>query len=251
MLTPETFKTPPISEAIIEIRFTSPEKRSVDYYEAFHNAIQTQYPEKKKKVSWSQTINLTKGSAPVISAEESPTIEKFLFVSEDKTQIVQVGSSSLSFNKLKPYRSWETFSSEAKRIWSEFQAFAGPNNIQRIGLRYVNNIKLPLPVADFRDYCVLFPEFPSDMPHELSSFLSRFGVFDKQVGAEAAVTLVFDPKKITPTSLPLILDIDTYYKFDVFKPDTEAIWSRLDSLRNLKNRIFFSSITEQSKELFR
>ena len=48
--------------------------------------------------------------------------------------------------------------------------------------------------------------------------------------------------------IPLIFDIDVLKDTDYSK-SADQIWSDLEILRNLKNDIFFKSITEKAKEL--
>jgi uncharacterized protein (TIGR04255 family) len=45
------------------------------------------------------------------------------------------------------------------------------------------------------------------------------------------------------------LDIDVFREVSL-EPDSEKIWEILEELRNIKNNIFFKSITQKTKELF-
>jgi uncharacterized protein (TIGR04255 family) len=56
---------------------------------------------------------------------------------------------------------------------------------------------------------------------------------------------------VTDTNkVPLIFDIDVFREaaFDV---KGEELWQAFEKLRDLKNNIFFKSITPKAKELFR
>ena len=54
---------------------------------------------------------------------------------------------------------------------------------------------------------------------------------------------------VDPNFLPLYLDIEVFKQVEA-NIDEEVIWETLERLRNLKNRLFFSFITERTKELF-
>jgi len=49
--------------------------------------------------------------------------------------------------------------------------------------------------------------------------------------------------------ISLILDIDVYKSQD-FSPDSQDMWSFFEQFHELKNRIFFQSITEETARLF-
>jgi hypothetical protein len=65
------------------------------------------------------------------------------------------------------------------------------------------------------------------------------------------VTLTFEPPTPGATTLNLIFDNEAAYGFNALTVDTEAIWSKLAELRDLKNKVFDASLTEKAKELFR
>lgn len=50
--------------------------------------------------------------------------------------------------------------------------------------------------------------------------------------------------------LPLIFDIDVIKKANFMKKESD-IWMDFNLLRQFKNEIFFNSITEKTKELFK
>jgi len=50
--------------------------------------------------------------------------------------------------------------------------------------------------------------------------------------------------------LPLILDIDVFSKINFINSD-EEMWKEFEKLRKFKNDVFFYSITEKTKELFK
>jgi uncharacterized protein (TIGR04255 family) len=50
--------------------------------------------------------------------------------------------------------------------------------------------------------------------------------------------------------LPLVFDIDVFRLISL-DPNSEEIWNIMGILRNFKNDIFFKSLTEKAKELFK
>ena len=52
------------------------------------------------------------------------------------------------------------------------------------------------------------------------------------------------------THIPYIFDVDVF-RSTPDGVDAESLWEQLDELREVKNRVFFESLTDEAKELFR
>ena len=64
----------------------------------------------------------------------------FSYRSLDEKNIFQVRKDGFSHNRLAPYTEWQSFSAEARRLWSIYRDEAGPADIEMIGLNYINEI---------------------------------------------------------------------------------------------------------------
>ena len=246
----ETFPHAPITEALLDIQATLPESSDAARLLEFESLVKDRFPEKKELFFWEQGFQLHLGK----EAQPMPLIQRLqghLFVSPDKTKLVQARVNGFTFNKLKPYESWDKFNEEARELWEHYRAIASPVNVTRVALRYLNRIEIPLPIKDLKDWGVLFPDVPPDIPQGLTEFFLRFVTPDPESGASGIITMTFEPPHPERTVLPLILDVDVFYSFDLMAPKTEYLWGKFAQLRELKNKIFFSIITENAKNLFR
>jgi uncharacterized protein (TIGR04255 family) len=68
--------------------------------------------------------------------------------------------------------------------------------------------------------------------------------------ATAIVLIATEPAQAGAGKLTLVLDIDAFYETSL-DPRAEELWTRLETLRDLKNNIFFCSTTPKAKELFK
>ncbi len=84
----------------------------------------------------------------------------------------------------------------------------------------------------------------------VSAYALQMVVHDPGTDCGAVINQAIDPSGATPKSLPIIFDIDAFKVVD-FTADSPEIWTLVDQLRILKNEVFFKSLTEKAKELFR
>jgi hypothetical protein len=69
------------------------------------------------------------------------------FVSPDKLHVFQARLNGFTFSRLPPYVDWESFRTEARRLWDLYRAVANPIAPTRIAVRYINRLDLPLPIV--------------------------------------------------------------------------------------------------------
>lgn len=241
-------KNAPITEALIDIRIKIKEGFDVERFQALSEAISGQYPDKKARHRWEGRFEFKKGEGPISSGAE--TIDGYIFTSVDGKQVFQSRVDGFTFNRLKPYDRWESFRDEARRLWQLYSSLVEPD-IVRVAVRYINKFNIPLfpqPLRDFSEYLTAAPIVPEGLPQGVSSFLSRVVVHDPEADADAIMTQAFE-QIVDPKLLPIILDIDLFKQGELISED-EA-WQILEKLRHLKNKIFFKSITEKAKELFK
>jgi uncharacterized protein (TIGR04255 family) len=161
---------------------------------------------------------------------------------EDGSEVVQLRRNGLTYNILKNYPGWEALKEMARHQWQGFLAVSGPVNVSRLAVRYINAINIPVG-ADYDEYLTTGPRVPKLVPPIVVSFLQRVVVPFEQVSAHAIITQTLE----MPT--PAALDIDVFAECSLEGASAD-IWSRLEQLRNIANRIFFSSLTEKMLESY-
>ncbi|MBI4389800.1 MAG: TIGR04255 family protein [Nitrospinae bacterium] len=246
----EHFKNAPIREALIDIRATLPPEIDLSVLEKFQDEIKARFPERKKRVFWENRLEFHGENPPQVTPKGGP--DGYLFKSPNEQKVVQARRDGFTFNKLKPYDHWDIFRNEAKELWDRYLKIAKPTKITRIVLRYINCIEIPIvkPEVALEDYVLIYPEIPKDFPYKLANFLTVMEVLDIENEITARINISMEPIKSEGKTLPLIFDIDAYRMLDL-DPNDQKIWEIFETLRTFKNKIFFGSMTEKSKELFR
>lgn len=238
----------PIAEALLDIQVVLPKSVTISDLEKLHDFFRERFPLKKPRASGSIRVEIKgEGVEPKISTSAAP--DGFFFSSSDSKQVVQARLNGFSFSRLKSYNTWETFRDEARAAWNIYTKIVAPESITRIALRYINRIEIPFPMGDFKEYVLTTAEIAPGLPQGMSEFFMRLVVPKQELEATAIITQAMEPVQ-EGARLPLIFDIDVF-RLGSFAVATDEIWTMFESLRNLKNEIFFKSITPKAEELFK
>ncbi|NGM81720.1 TIGR04255 family protein [Paenibacillus sp. 7124] len=87
------------------------------------------------------------------------------------------------------------------------------------------------------------------MPQGLSDFFTQLVIPSTDGKCMAIITETIDNSRRTEHILPLLFDINVI-KEVVFSAK-EDFWLLFDEMHDYKNQIFFNSITDKGRELFR
>ncbi|MGM8366494.1 TIGR04255 family protein [Virgibacillus sp. W0181] len=245
----EVFNKAPVTEALLNIKVKLPSQITLATLDNFHEKIKNNYPYKRKIQTWEGGMEFNAKGAPKVD-EPTSTIDGYIFKSVDGSKIVQARFDGLTFHMLSPYSEWKDFVEEAENLWNIYKAFLTPTIILQLGLRYINRIELPLPVHDLKEYLLTVPDVSSTVNYPLSGFFMRLVMKDNDSDAIAIVTETIDQDNQDSTILPIIFDTDVTIN-DLNLDYKDDFWEQVAQMRNFKNNLFFNSLTEKGKELFR
>lgn len=242
-------KNAPIVEALLDIQVLLPADTDLATLASVQDRVRERYPNRQERQHWQINAMRTNGGQPEVSQSGGPIGYAFLppDVCQDRT--FQSRLDGFTFSKFKPYEAWSKFQSEAKELWGNYVEVSRPVAVKRLALRTVNSLNLPLPFADFKEYLLTTPEVAPGIPSGLAQFFMNLAI-PQPAGETATVTLAMPPLQ-QPNSafVTVIFDIDVFAE-QTFPPDADAIWEKCERLRQIRNDIFFSSLTEKAKELF-
>lgn len=173
------------------------------------------------------------------------------FRSTDEKHIAQFNRDGFVFSRLEPYKNWEQLSTEGFKVWTVFKEVAQPTEILRLGLRFINRIPLPVGELRFEDYIQPAPVSPigMDLPFHGYMHHDTLAVPDHPYAITVIRTIQLPPNSGGP-GVALILDIDVFTTQGV-RLDEGILIQRMNEMRWLKNKVFFGSVTEKTKRLFR
>ena len=164
-----------------------------------------------------------------------------------KNRLLQIRPNGFTYSWLRPYSNWADLRAAAKQAWEIYTDLVMPENVIRAAVRYINHIRLPLPITELRDFLPASPDYPAEWPQTMTGYLSRIAVVDEASGNRAIVTQTSEQTD-ERGMMNFLLDIDC---FNADPPrDAVELWELLDRLRDLKNQIFFNAVSERLLEMF-
>jgi uncharacterized protein (TIGR04255 family) len=240
------YKRPPITEAVIELRFAHPAgQRDV---EKAAKRLRGEYfysdPEANSSVSFDMTTQ---------KADVKTEWTGIKLSSLDRTDVLSFRTASFFCSRLAPYSDWESFRDRAIRGWEVWRSTVGsPPELARIGVRYINRIDIPVEGSagqiETKRYLRLSPELPSELNEPMLNYAMQV-VLPLGTG-DCRLTL---GSGTVPSPLighvSLVLDLDVFRETDLPRRDDE-LWTLLNDMRGHKNRVFESCITDSAKALF-
>lgn len=248
MATQKEIKSPPISEALIDIKVKLPKSFKIEILRAAPERLTNNYPEIEKQKFFLGIHKISDGKHHAITEEEG--LNGFFYKSNDKKDIVQFRRDGFTYNRLHPYTNWDYLIQRAKQTYPIYKEIAKPEAIARLAVRYINHIKIPLPVDDLSEYFSDPPNIPDELPQNVLNFLNRVGLngFDDNIRANITQILKSETHDIK-SQIVMLLDIDVYKTINA-RIEGDEIWEYFEKFREIKNKIFFKYITEKTVELF-
>lgn len=242
------FPNAPIREAVLDIRVDLPNDINSETLESFYERIKEKYPEKKQVTTITTDFSFLKDK--IDNKLVSNKLNGYFYRSNQENKVIQTKLDGFTFSKLQPYENWDKFVTEAKAFYEQYTKIVKPIRITRIALRYINQINLPLPFSDFKEYILTIPEVAPGLPQALSGFFMQLTIPNPD---DANIFAIINQTMKPPTKdnkLPFIFDIDVI-KLVNYNDGDLAIWEQFQKLRYFKDDIFLKSITGKTKEMFK
>ena len=240
-----TYKNPPVKEAVCEFRFSG------GVWDAalpglIYVRLKDRFPERRM----SQVLNLLTPSGGGAGTPPGFQVAQFVqFVQTDGCAFVQLAPNVLSIHHLAPYSGWSTFQPLIERVWGAYVSEAKPEGIARIGLRYVNDLRIinadPLnPEAYLNFYPHIGSELPQDYIDASMSVLFVEGV-DSLEALRAQFSTLRIPEEKRAT---LALDLDCFSSDKAQIGLSDAL-SRVEQFHERVRAVFEACITDKLRDL--
>lgn len=241
----QPYKQPPITEAVIEIRFAAPIDAS--RLAEISSDLRAQYPYEQQVTDVRVQLYLVPQATPTAGTIERPGHR---LSSLDQTQILLLWPENFIVSQLTPYPGWDEFFERFRRDWTKWKRLIGYQKITRIGVRYINRIDIPFsgPLVEYEQYINVYPHLP-----EVFTNVRGYGVQAQLQLADMDCMLTLNSLSVPSPLLghaAFIVDLDIANEINPPQND-EAIYELLNRIRLKKNEIFEACITPRARELFK
>jgi len=239
----------PLAEALLDIQVIQKQGLTVSDLGPMESALEGKYKRRGVKRQGGFQVNLdmqSESSEGIAKTRSSPIGYMYSDLSEKK--LLQVSLGAFTQNVLKPYSSFEDLVAEAKENWARYVEVTRPIAISRVALRYINDLRLPATGEPFEDFLTASPMVPSELPQTVSDFASRVTIDNHRLGMKAIVNQLFQGV-IDDRGIQVILDIDAISEGQLDASDAR-LWDCVAQLRQFKNDIFFSFVTDRLLERY-
>ena len=171
------YSNPPIREAVCEFLFQEDGRWDWAAPGLVYSALRDEFPKR---------LPGDVPSAPTTPAAESPNLLqpglqqlevrlvsqgplKF-WREDDDTGYIAVAPYRLGVHHFRPYPNWERFSDIISKAFEAYLNVLNPTEVQRIGLRYINDIDLDGVTVQLEEYFNFYPFLGRNIPQQLSQF---------------------------------------------------------------------------------
>ena len=241
---PEGYKHPPVTEAVIGVSFA--ENFSKTVLKSVSDMLAKKYPIHQSLQNISVNLDLSPHAG-----KDRKTITEVAQghrrSSQDMTELALALPNSLVFSQLAPYPSWATFSNRFIRDWKLLKKALGYREINRIGVRYINRIDIPVtgPLIQHEQYLNVFPRIPDMLSPLMAGAVQTISYFE-----DIKCTLTLNSGVVESPILnhkSFLLDLDVGRELDVPQND-KGIFELLEAMRLKKNQVFEACISQRTRD---
>ena len=238
------YVNPPVVEAVCEFRFAPSTPWDTSIAARLYERMKHVFPrEERRDIHELEVVQTEVGIEPKVRQTE-----RFMFLSADGNEFIQVGPQLLATNRLKPYVSWEAYQPTIALAFEALMSVVPVDSIERIGLRYINRIEIASANVTLDDYFEFRPYTGERLPKAMAAFrlAGLFAFDDRRAGCKIELVNAIAE---TPEATAFLLDID-YFTTEVESVRAhhalEWVWIAHQRVED----VFEGCITDRLREMF-
>ena len=188
-----------------------------------------------------------KGSSDGVEMSTRAKWDGFRLNGKDDAEhnVVQLKPNGVIFSRVKHYDRWATLEAEALRFWEVFVELAEPPIVERLGVRFINQVALANSTGS--NFLKGIPSLPPGMGLSRDSFFHQDSL--QVSGSPYQINWIRAVQRTLENERVLIVDIDVSTS-QVDPVEREALKKHLAAMRILKNKLFFSCAKESALKQF-
>lgn len=238
------YKRPPIIEALCEFQFEADSPWDLVIPGLVYEQVRDAFPKRRQ----AKVLDVGISAGPETVEGQVRTIDRMQFLDEEEKALVQVGPRLLAVSHLEPYPSWHEFLPLIKRGFRAYCDVAAPESIHRVGLRYINRIKVPGQRIELKDYLEFRPFVGPDLLQDVVSFITGIQVPYEDTRDILRLQLTSASVEM-PDTLAVILDLD-YFLAEPGGVTPDNVFEWVNVAHNHVEEAFEACITDRLRQMF-
>ena len=239
------YKNPPVVEAICEFRLTQDTPWDLTIPGLFYEKVKANFPHREQRMV--QEVELT--LEPQGFQQRIRTSERILLFTQDRKLLVQLGPRLLVVNALKPYPTWQGFKPRIEMAWRNLQEVVEVKGLERVGLRYINRVELPVQNMELKEYFEFYPFIGKRLPQQMVSFIASAEFPYVEGRDRCRVQLTPIPATKAGEKGTLVLDID-YFLARPRAVEASTVLTWIEEAHSRVEEVFEGCITDRLRALF-
>jgi uncharacterized protein (TIGR04255 family) len=230
---------PPIKEALVDLRLKYKEPLSAEQLDAIHSALSEELPKKTLRAALVFTFSSGQPS-------QENGVDGYVLKDKLGKKVLQVNKEGITFSLIDCYSGWDSFIADFWHFLEVIVGIAPVLAIERVGVRFIDKILLPVPVNSLTEYFTVVPDFSAVNEGAPSEWFMRTTL--PRDNLKCILTQAINPAESSKDKIAFILDIDVF-ELKNFEFNETALESTLSTMREVKNDVFFASITDHTVEM--
>lgn len=241
----ERLAAPPLIEAVCEFRFLQEEDWDWTLPGRLYDQISSEFPERSQVRQMGVRVQLPPTGHS--TTEIVPGPERVQLRRSDESAMVQLGPGLFVINQLHPYEGWEAFKALILRMLDRYlELLSEAPTFERIGLRYINRIKLP-EGCDLGDFMTLEPSLSGALDRPLVGLFQRYELLYE---APRGVLVLQTGIQKLPAGNFLMIDLDFGSAGPPFSVSGESPARWLDAAHERVHEAFIASLSVRAYAQF-
>jgi uncharacterized protein (TIGR04255 family) len=238
------YKNAPVVEAVFELRLKQDKAMDLTAPGRMFEKISKDFPIKEQRQL--KEVEITQG--PEGPNTITRDIERMFFLTADRLQFIQLGSNLMAVHCVKPYPTWAIFRQRIKQALSTLKDIAEIGEPERLGIRYINRIEIPLEKIDIDQYFEFSPNIGQGLPQMLAGFALSAVLPFKDNRDYCKIQLV-NVLPESPGNSAYVLDID-YFMAKLGNVNSDQVMLWVDDAHSEVRRLFEGCITKKLMDVF-
>jgi len=216
------------------------ETTQIAAFRGLQQVVSTNYPKVEERRVIEAKFEMKAGA--LAAATKAIGFAGVFCKSADGHRVVQFRRDGFTLNQVGAYESADVLFAEVLDLWPRYCEALKPVAISKLAMRYINELAVPgRPGDDVNRFFLAVPRLPAEAPQSVSQMQTNLVLRD---AGSRYVVKVIQNLAGTGGDVRYVLDIEAF--LDGPLPVEGPLLPHLSALRDLKNRVFFSVLTDEA-----